>query len=225
MTDSIREAAEQARQALEGWANHDEWVWPESALVQAKRNTVEALTALNAALAHPEPAGEVTDEKAWEQAKEKAWDKYQTTGYQGERFMYDRDFDSAVDFIRDELAPSRRAPVQPAEGEVAELVEALLEEAAEDEIHDHMRVMNRPTIRRIAALLEHHQPPQPVAVSERLPDESDPSECLMPQGECWWFDPGIDATDGAWYLDTFQGNYTHWLPHNALPLPSTPEAP
>ena len=55
--------------------------------------------------------------------------------------------------------------------------------------------------------------PQPVAVSERLPGEGD---CIFPTGECWWFDP---HADGAWYVDTFQGNYTHWLPANALPTP------
>ena len=55
--------------------------------------------------------------------------------------------------------------------------------------------------------------PQPVAVSERLPG---PEDCIFPTGECWWFDP---HADGAWYVDTFQGNYTHWLPANALPTP------
>ena len=54
---------------------------------------------------------------------------------------------------------------------------------------------------------------EPVPVSERLPK---PEECGHPEGECWWFDP---ASDGAWYIDTYQGNYTHWLPHWALPAP------
>jgi len=40
----------QALAALEGWANHGEWVWPESALEQAKRNTTESITALRAAI-------------------------------------------------------------------------------------------------------------------------------------------------------------------------------
>lgn len=60
MTDPIRQAAEQARQTLEGWANYGNWVWPESALEQAKRNTAEALASLNAALA-AEPQGEGPD--------------------------------------------------------------------------------------------------------------------------------------------------------------------
>jgi len=44
------EAMKQALEALEGWANHGKWVWPESALDQCKRNTAEAITALRAAI-------------------------------------------------------------------------------------------------------------------------------------------------------------------------------
>ena len=36
----------QALSTLEGWANYGKWVWPESALEQAKRNTEEAITPL-----------------------------------------------------------------------------------------------------------------------------------------------------------------------------------
>ena len=51
---TLREAAQQALEALEGWANHGKWVWPESALETCKRNTIEALDALRAALAQQE---------------------------------------------------------------------------------------------------------------------------------------------------------------------------
>ena len=44
------DAMRQALHTLEGWANHGEWVWPESALEQAKRNTTESITALRAAI-------------------------------------------------------------------------------------------------------------------------------------------------------------------------------
>ena len=54
--------------------------------------------------------------------------------------------------------------------------------------------------------------PQPVAVSERLPEQED----CDTEDSCWWFDP---HADGAWYVDTFQSCYTHWLPANALPTP------
>ena len=49
MTD-LRQAAQQALEALEGWEHCDEWVWPVSALEQSKRNTTESLAALRAAL-------------------------------------------------------------------------------------------------------------------------------------------------------------------------------
>jgi hypothetical protein len=61
---TLHRAAEQARSALSGWANHGLWAWPESALQTCKQNTEEALVALDAALAEPpakpEPA---TDEQ------------------------------------------------------------------------------------------------------------------------------------------------------------------
>ena len=57
MTD-LRQAAQQALEALEGWEHCDAWVWPVSALEQSKRNTTESLAALRAALeqqAEPPP--------------------------------------------------------------------------------------------------------------------------------------------------------------------------
>lgn len=55
-----------------------------------------------AELAKPEPA-RVTDEE-WEALKERVWDHYKTVGYQGELFIYDCDFDTALDDVRRELA-------------------------------------------------------------------------------------------------------------------------
>ena len=49
-----KEVMKLALSTLEGWANYDDWVWPESALEQAKRNTIEAITALRERLAQPE---------------------------------------------------------------------------------------------------------------------------------------------------------------------------
>ena len=68
MCAELIDAVEQARQALEGWANYGQWVWPESALEQAKRNTTEALASFNRAralLAQPEPVAP-TDEEIME---------------------------------------------------------------------------------------------------------------------------------------------------------------
>ena len=45
-----KEAMKLALWTLEGWANYDDWVWPDSALEQSKRNTIEAITALRQAL-------------------------------------------------------------------------------------------------------------------------------------------------------------------------------
>jgi hypothetical protein len=53
-----------------------------------------------------------TDEK-WEDLKERLWDQYQTVGYQGELFIYDRDFDAALDDVRQELARWGRPAIQP----------------------------------------------------------------------------------------------------------------
>ena len=55
--------------------------------------------------------------------------------------------------------------------------------------------------------------PQPVPVIDRLPSAAD----CDAEGNCWWFD--LHA-DGAWYVDTFQSCYTHWLPFSALPTPA-----
>jgi len=53
MTD-LRQAAQQALEALEGWDNYGAWVWPESALEQSKQNTIDSIAALREALAQPE---------------------------------------------------------------------------------------------------------------------------------------------------------------------------
>ena len=49
------DAMKLALHTLEGWANHGDWVWPESALEQAKRNTTESITALRAAIEQAQP--------------------------------------------------------------------------------------------------------------------------------------------------------------------------
>ena len=51
--EPVREALKLALITLEGWDNHDKWVWPETALEQAKRNTKEAITAIKEAFAQP----------------------------------------------------------------------------------------------------------------------------------------------------------------------------
>jgi hypothetical protein len=48
------EAMKQALDALEGWAGHGKWIYPESALEQAKKNTSEAIPVLRAAIQQAE---------------------------------------------------------------------------------------------------------------------------------------------------------------------------
>ena len=49
MTNHIT-AMKQALETLEGWDNYGDWVWPETALEQCKRNTKESLAALRQAI-------------------------------------------------------------------------------------------------------------------------------------------------------------------------------
>jgi hypothetical protein len=65
------------------------------------RNYIERLESA-ASVAQPKPVAP-TDEQ-WDALKERVWGQYQTIGYQGERFMYDSDFDTALDVVRQKLA-------------------------------------------------------------------------------------------------------------------------
>lgn len=58
----LRQAAFFALTTLQGWSGHDHWLWPESALAQAKQNTAEAISLLEAALAQPGPEEPVVGE-------------------------------------------------------------------------------------------------------------------------------------------------------------------
>ena len=78
--------------------------------------------------------------------------------------------------------------------------------------HTSSHYYKQPDVLDRARALLAQPTPQPVVVSERLPSAAD----CDAEGNCWWFDP---HADGAWYVDTFQSNYTHWLSINALPTP------
>ena len=120
----------------------------------------------------------------------------------------------AVDFARATLARWGRpvtAPV-PESGEVAEVAAWLRLFCSEE--YESLGNSHDPDVTwltRAAELLERRHP-APVPVSERLPSAAD---CDV-EDNCWWFDP---HADGAWYVDTFQSCYTHWLPAHALPTP------
>ena len=116
------------------------------------------------------------------------------------------------------IALNQPEPVAPTDEEIEEWADACPEAPLEEmdpEVHGWRRCFTAKefseTIR--AALDRWGRPtPQPVVVSERLPSAAD----CDAEGNCWWFDP---HADGAWYVDTFQSNYTHWLSTNALPTP------
>ena len=60
-----REAMQMALHTLEGWANYGKWVWPESALEQAKRNTTDSIAALRQALETEREWVGLTDDEAF----------------------------------------------------------------------------------------------------------------------------------------------------------------
>lgn len=158
-----------------------------------------------------EPEDEGPSDEELEAIELALWDKYRTKGWGGEEFMYDNNFSYALEEYRAVLARWGRpaaAPV-PEPGEVAELV-------AELGSKDRWTQLTDAQLDRAATLLQQQAAPAPVVapvpVSERLPG---PEDCDA-EDNCWWFDP---HADGAWYLDTYQSCYTHWLPAHALPTP------
>ena len=139
-----------------------------------------------------------------------------------------------IDRARALLAQPQPVAQPPADGEVTELVEWLqsMRDLAGEYNPDEQRRYTR------AAELLERPTPQPVAVSERLPEPEDCDE----QGRCWLLtvedeypqwrlhsiegaQPGgamiwvpVDSSPGV-MVDCF---YTsHWLPANALPTPET----
>jgi hypothetical protein len=112
---------------------------------------------IRAALAQPEPAGEVTDEEL-----HAFWD----TGFEGDFQDCRRFFREAVEHF----AFRRRAP-QVAGGEVMELVNSLRHSG--DALRAYGLHGGADDCTRAADLLQHHQPPQSVLVSERLQQMED----------------------------------------------------
>ena len=124
------------------------------------------------ALAHPEPAGEVTDEELWNMYD-------QMSGEPGD-WAWVRNYARAIIA----LDRSRRTPVQPAEGEVAELVEWMKGSAEDERLLCGGNNHRSEKLDRAAALLQHHQPPHPVAVGERLPELRQRFETTLNGARC-----------------------------------------
>jgi hypothetical protein len=58
---------------------------------------------------------------------------------------------------------------------------------------------------------------EPVPVAERLPGAEDCDGC----GNCWWFRPATRDDFPFWWFGGGDNVSTHWLPHHALPIPTT----
>ena len=109
--------------------------------------------------------------------------------------------------VLDQPEPEGPTP-QPVDGEVADLV-TWLRLTADEQPHTSGQGCIRLT--RAADLLE-RQHPQPVPVSERLPELED---CLD-EGWAWFFSPRVGWRQVVLPVSPA---YTHWLPAHALPLP------
>jgi hypothetical protein len=118
------------------------------------------------------------------------------------------------------LDRSRRAPVQPAEGEVGELVDQIHQIAlAWEPDACLLGNMTAEQLARAADLLAQRHP-APVPVSERLPE---PEDCDA-EGRCWL----CGKVEGDWRLLNPKNSgvpqlkycFSHWLPVHALPIPS-----
>jgi hypothetical protein len=166
-------------------------------------SAAEAANEARAELGQPKPKGP-TDEEL----KTLAWKIY--------REAQEKDLrgDIAVRVCRAVLARwgnPQPAPKEPTDEEITDLLSwSTRQKQGQWPTQAHCVV-------RVALQLWGSPPIEPVPVSERLPG---PDDCDA-DGECWWFDPV--GTDGAWYVDTYLGNYTHWLPHHALPVPTSQE--
>jgi hypothetical protein len=77
------------------------------------RAAADAVDRARLALAEGDGVG--VTEQDWDALKDRLWSHYETTGYQGERFIYQADFDTALDVARKELARYPRYRPVPAE--------------------------------------------------------------------------------------------------------------
>ena len=108
------------------------------AACQAEGGTADDITlrGLRAVLdrwGNPRPRWWVGTDESWDALVDRLWGNYQTIGHQGERIMYEADFCTALDLVRQEIARwATTAPTAPpADEEVAELVVWLLDTAIE----------------------------------------------------------------------------------------------
>jgi hypothetical protein len=140
---------------------------------------------------------------------------------------YEPSDDPLLQRARASLADEPPEPAPPADGEVAELVEWLQEEA--DDYECIGCEDSAAKCKRVAELLE-RQVLVPVSVSERLPG---PEVCVphprTKRGNwCWGFErcEVSLARPARWrlmHMEAVEMEASHWLPAHALPLPEVGE--
>lgn len=217
----------EARHELDDF--EDFYWYRESVLLRQK--VMDALTDEPAA-GEPASVTRQPSDEAWDALVERAWDKYQTVGYQGERFMYDRDFGNALEFVRQGLARWGNPASQPhADGKAADRLDRYDQalsavmpsdfkdwwQNSKDEWPDVAAGVIESLRKREELAWEQAErlsssQPVPVSVSERLPG---PEDCLD-KGWAWFFSPRVGWRQAVLPVSAA---YTHWLPAYALPVP------
>jgi hypothetical protein len=182
-----------------------------------------AMDRARAALAEPKP----TFDEDWEMLKEQLWYKWKTKGYQGEEFMYDSNFDQAMDEARTALAEG--AGVGVTDDATEEVAKVIYEAMRFDRDYDTPRWSGggnsdaqdeaRKAARAILARYGTH--PRPIPVAERLPTEAD----CDAEGRCWWWYAETMHFCGYWQWEAdaperdMDNQPAAWLPAAAIPLP------
>jgi hypothetical protein len=203
------------------------------------------ITKADAALAQPEPEG-VTDEE-WCVLKMRLWEQYETVGYQGERFMYDADFYTALDVARQEITrharpttkpvPGAEVPPMPVPGDAEGLAEVFWGRYAQPEpqglpprvghilrLAEIIREVDGNHGKGAAALAEailSHPGSRWSPTIEPVPvaERLPGAEDCDACGNCWWFRQATRDDFPFWWFGGGDNASTHWLPHHALPMP------
>jgi hypothetical protein len=158
----------------------------------------------------PEAEG-LTDEQ-WDAIKDRLWNNYETVGHQGERFMYQGDFDTALDVARQDLARYARPTIKPVP--VAER----LPEPGKKVLAHYLNALGKP--RTIIAEWVPAKTRED-SLDGDLGEYDDETDLFYwPEG---WYEQ-IENWDDFTALLVDEGEITHWQPlprgpHHALPVP------
>jgi hypothetical protein len=177
----------------------------------------------DAALAQPEPEG-LTEKQVMDLADDCAFDRQEISGFDGGRTFHGYGWECTdeqlVTFATELLTRYARLTIEP-------VSEVLTDEAIEELTWRHtceigdlgvgIAVEDAPAFIRAALARWAHPAIEPVPVSERLPGEGD----CDAEGLCWWWSRDITAWCLCFAADGDSSEWTHWLPHWAIPQPQT----